>query len=119
MVSRYRHIFDIQRIGHNWKSHSKTYQESKNTFTILKRSYMHEMSHYFPFRFKPGPKWIPIPVIARAVIIFIFFAFCNFKPEDRKLPVLIANDWAYWVACAISPLVFGYLTSLLMMYTPR
>lgn len=68
---------------------------------------------------RPGPKFIPIPVIARAAIVFLFFAFCNFKPEERTLPVLISNDWGYWVACAISPLVFGYLTSLLMMYTPR
>ena len=71
------------------------------------------------FTLKPGPKWIPIPVIIRAVLVFIFFAFCNFKPIERNnIPVLITNDYVYWIGCALSPLSFGYLTSLLMMYTP-
>jgi len=68
---------------------------------------------------KPGPKWIPVPVILRAIIVFIFFALCNFKPEERNhIPVLIKNDYIYWIGCALSPLSFGYFTSLLMMYTP-
>lgn len=71
------------------------------------------------FLFKPGPKWLPVPVIARAVIVFVFFAFCNFKPDQRNhIPILIKNDYVYWAACIISPLSFGYFTSLLMMYTP-
>lgn len=34
--------------------------------------------------------------------------------------MLVSSDWVYWVlGCAISPLAFGYFTSLLMMYAPR
>ena len=68
----------------------------------------------------PGPKLLPIPVIARAVLVFIFFAFCNFQPDNRKhIPALIKNDWVYWAASAIHSFLFGYFTSLLMMYTPQ
>lgn len=68
----------------------------------------------------PGPKWIPIPVILRAVVVFIFFAFCNFKPDERKhIGVFITNDYVYWFGAGLSPFLFGYFTSLLMMYTPR
>ncbi len=71
----------------------------------------------------PGPKFIAIPVILRAIIVFVFFALCNYVPEgvDRSktiIPVLIKNDWVYWFGSALSPLAFGYFTSLLMMYTP-
>ena len=71
---------------------------------------------------KPGPKWIPVPVIARAILCFVFFAFCNFQPDkrlDSAIPILIKNDYLYWAACIISPLTFGYFTSLMMMYTPK
>jgi len=68
----------------------------------------------------PGPKWIHIPVILRAIIVFIFFALCNFKPDERNLiPVLIQNDYVYWIGAALSPFLFGYFTSLLMMYIPK
>jgi len=68
----------------------------------------------------PGPKWIPIPVILRAIIVFIFFALCNFKPSERNnIPILIQNDYVYWFGAGLSPFIFGYFTSLLMMYTPR
>ena len=71
----------------------------------------------------PGPKFIAIPVILRAIIVFVFFALCNYVPEgvDRSktiIPVLIKNDWVYWFGSALSPLAFGYFTSLLLMYTP-
>jgi equilibrative nucleoside transporter 1/2/3 len=69
---------------------------------------------------KPGPKFIPIPVILRALVVFVFFALCNYKPTKRNLiPVLITNDYAYWAMSALSPLLFGYFTSLMMMYTPK
>jgi len=68
----------------------------------------------------PGPKLLPIPVIARAVLVFIFFAFCNFEPSKRNhIPILFNNDWVYWAASAIHSFLFGYFTSLLMMYTPQ
>lgn len=70
---------------------------------------------------KPGPKWIPIAVFARAIIVFAFFLCSNFKPEERNgfIPVLISNDYIYWLGAGLSPLIFGYFTSLLMMYTPQ
>lgn len=67
----------------------------------------------------PGPKWLPLVVILRAIIVIIFFLFSNFKPDERHLPVLITNDYVYWLGSALSPLIFGYCTSLLMMYTPQ
>lgn len=68
---------------------------------------------------KPGPKWIPIAVIGRAIIVLLFFLFSNYKPDERNLPVLITNDYVYWIGAGLSPLIFGYFTSLLMMYTPQ
>lgn len=49
----------------------------------------------------------------------VFFAFCNYNPDGRTLPVLIKNDFVYWIGSSISTLLFGYFTSLLMMCTPR
>ena len=70
---------------------------------------------------KPGPKWIAIPVIARAVLQFVFYALCNYAPHNktRHFPVYITNDYVMWFGGALSPLLFGYFTSLLMMYTPK
>ena len=69
---------------------------------------------------KPGPKWIPVAVITRAVLVFLFFLSSNYCDvgHERRFPLLITNDYVYWFGCALSPLVFGYFTSLLMMYTP-
>lgn len=68
----------------------------------------------------PGPKLLPIPVIARSLLIFVFFALCNFKPHKRNyIPVLVLNDYVYWTGTALSAFFFGYFTSLLMMYTPK
>lgn len=71
---------------------------------------------------RPGPDWIHIPVIARAVFVFCFFAVCNYMPEQRTnsyIPILVTNDYLYWGICIVSPILFGYFTSLLMMYTPN
>lgn len=69
---------------------------------------------------KPGPRLLPIPVIVRAILSFVFFALCNFKPDKRGfIPILFGNDFVYWTGCAIFPFLFGYFTSLLMMYTPQ
>ncbi|CAF0906783.1 unnamed protein product [Brachionus calyciflorus] len=68
----------------------------------------------------PGPKWIPVPVIIRALAVFILFPISNYRPDlDHRIPILITNDYIYWAMCFISPLLFGYFTSLLMMYTPN
>lgn len=69
---------------------------------------------------KPGPKWIPLPVIIRAVLVFILFPICNYQPEEaHRIPILITSNYVYWLICILSPLFFGYFTSLLMMYTPN
>lgn len=69
---------------------------------------------------KPGPKWIPIAVITRAIVVIIFFSFSNFRPElPHRIPILITNDYLYWTMCSVSSFLFGYFTSLLMMYTPN
>lgn len=70
---------------------------------------------------KPGPKWIPLAVFARVVIVYFFFLTSNYMPDSRNgiIPVLITNDYVYWLGAGLSPLVFGYFTSLLMMYTPQ
>ena len=62
---------------------------------------------------------MPIAVVARAVLAFLFYTFSNFEPTKRTLPVLISNDYGYWAGCIVNPIVFGYLTSLLMMFTPK
>jgi equilibrative nucleoside transporter 1/2/3 len=75
---------------------------------------------FFLFYLKPGPKWVVIPVVLKAVLSVLFVAFCNFDPASRKnIPVLITNDYVYWAGSAIIPLVSGYLISLLMMYVPK
>lgn len=69
---------------------------------------------------KPGPKWIPIPVIIRAILVFVLFSISNYQPDAvHRIPVLITNDYVYWAICFVSPFFFGYFTSLLMMYTPN
>lgn len=69
---------------------------------------------------KPGPKWLPLAVFIRVAICWGFFLVSNFKPDERNhIPVLITNDYVYWIGAGLSPLVFGYFTSLLMMYTPQ
>lgn len=67
----------------------------------------------------PGPKYLPYAVGLRALCVFLFFSFSNYMPNERTLPVFVSNDYVYWFGCAISPLLFGYFTSLLMMYTPQ
>ena len=37
----------------------------------------------------------------------------------RAMPVLIPNDWAYWIAAIFLGLSGGYYSSLAMMYCPR
>ncbi|VEN49147.1 unnamed protein product [Callosobruchus maculatus] len=68
----------------------------------------------------PPPKWLWIPVVIRLAYI-PFFLLCNYqvKSVDRVLPVLIKNDWVYWIISSTMGLTNGYFSSLAMMYTPR
>lgn len=67
----------------------------------------------------PGPRWLWIPVVMR-VLFIPFFLLCNYHPggAERVLPVLISNDWAYWIGGVLLGLTSGYYSSLAMMYCP-
>ncbi|KAF5296664.1 hypothetical protein FQR65_LT10204 [Abscondita terminalis] len=69
----------------------------------------------------PGPKYLWIPAVLRFAYI-PFYLLCNYQPfEDhtRALPVLINNDWAYWIVGVTMGLSSGYLSSLGMMYASK
>ncbi|KAG5318596.1 S29A1 protein, partial [Pseudoatta argentina] len=68
----------------------------------------------------PSRKYLVIPVILRIVYIPLFL-ICNYQPMgvERILPVLIKNDWVFWVIAITMGLSSGYLSSLSMMYCPR
>jgi len=68
----------------------------------------------------PGPRWLWVPVVLR--LLFIpYFLLCNYDPRgvERILPVLITNDWAYWIGGLLLGVTSGYYSSLAMMYCPR
>jgi len=66
----------------------------------------------------PGPKYVWIPVVLR--LLFIpFFMFCNFKPDDRSIPVYISNDYVFIIGGIFMAFTSGYFSSLCMMYAPR
>ncbi|XP_067128720.1 equilibrative nucleoside transporter 3 [Centruroides vittatus] len=67
---------------------------------------------------RPGPRFLWIPVVLRVVLI-PYFMLCNYKPEKRKFPVFINNDWAYISMAVVLGLSSGYFSSLSMMYAPR
>lgn len=59
-----------------------------------------------------------MPIVLRAVFI-PFFMFCNFKPNERALPVLFGNDYLYCIGGIVMALSSGYFSSLTMMFAPR
>ncbi|CAK9298767.1 unnamed protein product [Gordionus sp. m RMFG-2023] len=67
---------------------------------------------------KPGPKWVWLPILLRAAFIPLFL-FCNYRPDIRKLPVLIKNDFTYALLGILLAVTNGYFSSLSMMYAPR
>ena len=67
---------------------------------------------------KVSPKRLWIYILLRFVFI-PFTLFCNYNPEQRKLPVLIKSDIAYLSGNILMGLSFGYLSSLSIMYTPK
>lgn len=68
----------------------------------------------------PKPRFLCVPVIMRVVFLPLFLV-CNYLPKgiDRSLPVLISNDWVYWIIAIIMSYSSGYLSSLGMMYAPQ
>lgn len=69
---------------------------------------------------QPSPKYLWIPVTLR-VIYIPFYLLCNYQVRgvDRILPVLVTNDWVYWIGAVTMGFTNGYFSSLGMMYTPR
>ncbi|XP_077869182.1 equilibrative nucleoside transporter 1-like [Saccoglossus kowalevskii] len=63
-----------------------------------------------------GRLWIPSTL--RLIFIPIFL-FCNYRPYDRTLPVLINNDYVYIAIVLVFSLSSGYLKSLPMMAAPK
>lgn len=78
------------------------------------------INFYLLILFQPSKKYLVIPVILRVVYIPLFL-ICNYQPmgTERILPVLIKNDWVFWVIAITMGLTSGYLSSLSMMYCPR
>ncbi|KAE9413647.1 hypothetical protein Angca_008650 [Angiostrongylus cantonensis] len=66
----------------------------------------------------PGPVHLWKVVYTRLVFI-PFFAFCNYRPLTRKLPVFFTNTWLYVFMAIIMSISSGYLSGLAMMYAPR
>lgn len=68
----------------------------------------------------PPPGFLVIPVMLRIVFLPLML-FCNYQPKtvERTMPVLIYNDWIYWIIAIVMAYSSGYLSSLGMMYTPQ
>lgn len=69
------------------------------------------------FSFQPRPRWLALFTTLRLAFIPLFF-LCNYQPMGvtRTLPVLIQNDYAYWVIAALMGWSSGHGSSLGMMY---
>lgn len=55
-------------------------------------------------------------------MVFIpLFLICNYHPigVTRLMPVLIQNDYIFWILGIVLGLSSGYLSSVAMMYAPR
>ncbi|XP_037898651.1 equilibrative nucleoside transporter 1-like [Glossina fuscipes] len=68
----------------------------------------------------PKPKYLWILVLMRIIFVPLFLV-CNYLPKGvkRTLPVLITNEWIYWIIAVIMSYSSGYLHSLGMMYAPK
>ncbi|XP_053619525.1 equilibrative nucleoside transporter 1-like [Plodia interpunctella] len=63
----------------------------------------------------PTRHWLSVFTTARFLFI-PFFLFCNYKPDERQLPVLVTNDYVYWIGSALLGWTSGLGSSLGMMY---
>lgn len=116
-------IFPVYELGVEMNSSSFIIPEKwyQDVLTFLTFNLMCTIGSLMPDLVpKISPKWISIGVIVRSIGVFIFYALCNFKPDERnRIPVLIKNDYVYWLGSALSPLMFGFFTSSIMMITPK
>lgn len=105
--------------------------ESVDPNFIIPEKYFSPVTCYLIFNFfamlgsifptwitRPGPRFLWIPVVCRIGLI-PYFMLCNYKPNKRKFPVFINNDWAYMSMGVVLGLSSGYFSSLSMMYAPR
>lgn len=55
------------------------------------------------------------------MVLIPLFLVCNYQPlnVNRIMPILIQNDYVFWILGAILGLSSGYYSSVAMMYTPR
>eukprot|EP00057_Strongylocentrotus_purpuratus_P018888 XP_011673362.1 PREDICTED: equilibrative nucleoside transporter 1-like [Strongylocentrotus purpuratus] len=58
------------------------------------------------------PRMTCIAVIIR--VIFILFIFCNYRPDQRTLPVWLKNDIAYAFFVVVFSLSNGYLKTIIV-----
>ncbi|CAH2245709.1 jg4859 [Pararge aegeria aegeria] len=65
----------------------------------------------------PTQKWLFIFTTLRIVFIPLFL-LCNYHPLNvtRTMPILVNNDWTYWVLAVIMGWSSGHGSSLGMMY---
>ncbi|XP_032523336.2 equilibrative nucleoside transporter 1 [Danaus plexippus] len=65
----------------------------------------------------PSPRWLVVFTSLR-VLLIPFFLLCNYYPKGRTrtLPVLVNNDWVYWLFSVILGWSSGHGSSLGMMY---
>ncbi|XP_064608143.1 equilibrative nucleoside transporter 1-like [Liolophura sinensis] len=68
---------------------------------------------------KPGPQFLWIACLLRAVLSIPFFLLCNFRADTRSLSVLITNDYAFLAGGALFGMTHGYMGALGMMYGPE
>ncbi|CAI2358146.1 unnamed protein product [Caenorhabditis sp. 36 PRJEB53466] len=66
----------------------------------------------------PAPNRLWIPVYLRLLYI-PFFAFCNYLPETRTLPVLFESTWLFVIVGATMSFGSGYFSGLAMMYSSQ
>lgn len=91
-----------------------------NIFDVYCKFYFFDwLDFYLLILLQPNRKYLVIPVVLRLAYIPLFL-LCNYQPvgTNRILPVLINNDWVFWVIAITMGLSSGYLSSLSMMYCP-
>ncbi|XP_052751243.1 equilibrative nucleoside transporter 1 [Galleria mellonella] len=63
----------------------------------------------------PTRRWLAVFTTLRLLFIPFFLA-CNYKADVRTIPVLVTNDWVYWIGSALMGWSSGHGSSLGMMY---
>lgn len=64
------------------------------------------------FKFQPKKQFLVFPVLLRIVFVPLYL-MCNCYVAERKIPVFIENDWAYWGIGVSMAYTSGYLRYLL------